>query len=62
MLNAQNPKGEKALHKKRRLKDKFSRQAVIRAKAGPAGGRQFHMKRPKAKKNIIKNKEKNTYE
>lgn len=60
MLNAQKEK--KHSTKKRRIKDKFSRQAVIRAKAGPAGGRQFHMKRPKAQKNIIKNKEKNTYE
>lgn len=62
MLNAQTQKEKKHSTKKRRTKDKFSSQAVIRAKAGPAGGRQFHMKRPKAKKNIIKNKEKNTYE
>lgn len=55
-------KRRKSTPQKRRIKDKFSRQAVIRAKASPAGGRQFHMKRPKAPKNIIKNKEKNTYE
>lgn len=52
MLKTQKKK--KALHKKRQLKDKFSRQAVIRAKAGPAGGRQFHMKRPKAQKKYNK--------
>lgn len=60
MLKARKEK--KHSTKKRRIKDKFSRQAVIRAKAGPAGGRQFHMKRQKTQKNIIKNKEKNTYE
>lgn len=52
MLKARKEK--KHSTKKRRIKDKFSRQAVIRAKAGPAGGRQFHMKRPKAQKKYNK--------